>query len=542
MEMPFLQRRYLLSFDTRSIGHIFTDVLIIGTGAAGLRAAVAAAELGHVLVLTKGKLTHSNTYDAQGGIAAVLDSADTVESHVRDTISCAAGIGDEEVIRNVVGKAPAAVNEMIQWGLPADRENGRVAMGREGGHSASRIVHAHGDATGKYLAETLIARVHATPNIKTYQDCFVVDLLTDEGVVLGALTFHHRYGLQMMWAKQTILAGGGAGQLWRETTNPPSATADAVAMAFRAGAELADMEMMQFHPTTLYIAGATRALISEAVRGEGAYLVDRTGYRFMADYHPLGELAPRDAVSQAILSQMAKTNFTNVYLDVRHIGRERFQKRFPHISRICQDFDIDPDKDLIPVHPAAHYMVGGVRVDSVGRSSLEGLWAAGEASCTGLHGANRLASNSLLEALVYGQTAGRLAAEAAQVGNSRLTARALDSKTPRSERTSLDLADIRNSLRAIMWRNVGIVRTAARLGETAEIIAFWGRYVMDKEFFDPAGWEVQNMLTAAWMVVECATRRTETRGVHCRSDFPHSDPAWQRRQVIRRTDRELVVR
>ena len=543
METPYLQRRYLLSFDSRHVGHIFTDVLVIGSGAAGLRAALAAAGTGQVLVLTKGTVRQSNTYDAQGGIAAVMDAEDTIAAHVADTIDCAAGIGDEAVIRRVISEAPRAIAELIEWGLPLDTEGGRPDLGREGGHSAHRIVHSHGDATGKHLAETLIAKVAAAENIKVFENCFVVDLFTDpeSGAVIGALTFHARYGLQAMWARQTILAGGGAGVLWRETSNPPSATGDGIALAFRAGADLADLEMMQFHPTTLYVAGATRALISEAVRGEGAYLVDRHGERFMDEYHPAGELAPRDAVSRAIVDRMAKTGSTHVYLDVRHIGKERFRKRFPQIFRLCADFDLDVGKDLIPIHPAAHYMIGGVRTDIDGRTSLPGLWACGEASATGLHGANRLASNSLLEALVIGKACGQLAAAAAAEGNAKLTARQVVWKNPPSERTALDLTDIRNSLRSIMWRNVGIVRVGPRLTETKEIIGFWGRYVMDKEFFDTAGWEAQNMLTAALLVVECAFRRTETRGVHYREDFPRTDPAWARHQTLRRTEQQLVV-
>ena len=543
LDTPYLQRRYLLSFDARHIGHIFTDVLVVGAGAAGLRAALAAAESVQVLVLTKGTVAQSNTYEAQGGIAAVMDRSDALEAHVADTLACAVGLADEDVVRRVVSEAPQTIRELIDWGLPVDREDSRLALGREGGHSADRIVHAQGDATGKHLAETLIARARACENIKIFENCFVVDLLTDpdDAAVVGAVTFHPRYGLQMIWARQTILAGGGAGVLWRETTNPPNATADAAALGFRAGAELADMEMMQFHPTTLYVAGSTRALISEAVRGEGAYLVDRHGQRFMSAYHEAGELAPRDVVSRAILSRMAETNSTHVYLDVRHLGAEHFRRRFPQIHRLCADFDIDVSRDLIPVHPAAHYMIGGLKVDLAGRTSLADLWACGEAACTGLHGANRLASNSLLEALVFGKSCGLGAAAVAARRNARLTARNIVIANPRSERTELDLTDIRNSLRSILWRNAGIIRTGARLAETREIIGFWGRYVMDKEFFDPAGWEVQNMLTAALLVVESAFRRTETRGVHYRQDFPDTDPALARHLTLRRTDQQLIV-
>jgi L-aspartate oxidase len=355
------------------------------------------------------------------------------------------------------------------------------------------------------------------------------------------MAYHSRFGLQIIRARQTILAAGGAGMLWRETSNPPQATADGVAMAFRAGVTVADMEMMQFHPTTLYVAGATRSLISEAVRGEGAYLVDRKGDRFMSDYHEMGELAPRDVVSRAIHDHMAKTNTTHVLLDVRHLGGAEFARRFPQIDRQCRSFGIDPGKDLIPVHPAAHYMVGGARVDLDGRTSVEGLWACGEASCTGLHGANRLASNSLAEALVFGERCGRLAGQAAAESTEKLAARSVDWKNPPSGRTELDLTDIRNSLRSLMWRNAGIVRRGEHLGETIEIIGFWGRYVLDKEFFDPVGWEVQNMLTSAYLVSECALRRTETRGVHFRQDFPESNPTWQRHQYLRRTQHQLVV-
>ena len=544
MERAFLQRRHLLSFDSRDIGHIFTDVLVIGAGAAGLRAGIAASESSQVLVITKGTVTQSNTYEAQGGIAAVTDPADTVESHVADTIACAAGIGDEEVIRRVIGAAPETIREMIDWGLAVDRDGGRPALGREGGHSADRIIHAHGDATGKHLAETLIAKARSCRNVKIFEDCFAVDLLTEEadGSVLGAVTFHPRYGLQMIWARQTVLAAGAAGVLWRETTNPAGATADAVALAFRAGAEMADMEMMQFHPTTLYVAGATRALISEAVRGEGAFLLDRNAERFMDRYHEQGELASRDIVSRAITAEMARTGSTHVYLDVRHIGAKRFRRRFPHIHQLCADFDIDVGTELIPVRPAAHYMIGGVKVGADGRTSLPGLWACGEAACSGLHGANRLASSSLLEALVFGKACGIAAAADAGQENARLTARRIVSANPPSERTELDLTDIRNSLRSVMWRNAGIVRSGPRLEETREIIGFWGRYVMDKEFFDPVGWEAQNMLTAALLVIECALRRTETRGVHYREDFPETDPAWARHQSLLRTEQQLIVK
>ena len=547
MDSPYLQRRYLLSFQGRALPHIFTDVLVIGSGAAGMRAAIEAAKHGQVILLTKGKIADCNTYFAQGGLAAVFAKSDSLDSHIADTITTGSGLGDEQVIRYVISQAPQVIRELREWGMKFDTAGGQLSLGREGGHSARRIVHARGDATGRVLSEVLLATLKAQAGIKVFEQCFAVDLVTDpprggnSSTCIGAMTYHPRYGLQMVWAKQTILAGGGCGMLWRETTNPSYATADAMSMAFRAGAIIADPEMMQFHPTTLYVAGATRSLISEAVRGEGAYLLDRAGKRFMTDYHPQGELAPRDVVSRAIVEQTAKTNFTHVFLDVRHIGAEVFAKRFPYIDRQCRDFGLDPGKDLIPVHPAAHYMVGGARTDIDGRTSIKDLLACGEAACTGLHGANRLASNSLTEALVFGQRCGQIAGEALGGRNGPVNPGEINWANAHSDRTEMDLTDIRNSLRAIMWRNVGIVRQGERLAETLDIVNFWGRYVLDKEFFDPAGWEIQNMLTAAYLITECALRRTETRGVHYREDFPDSDPVWARHQQVRRTEYQLVV-
>lgn len=548
MSDPYLQRRYLVSFSSRRLPHIFTDVLIIGAGAAGLRAALEAAEYGEVIVLTKDEPAESNTAYAQGGLAAVLSPEDNLQSHIQDTLATGAGLGDEEVVRRCVEASPGAIEELRNWHMPFDTENGQYQLGREGGHSASRIVHADGDASGRALIETLLPLVQSHERIKLFDQCFALDLLTDpaEGgngaVCIGALTDHPRFGMQVIRARQTVLAGGGSGMLWRETTNPPTATGDATAMSFRAGASLADLELMQFHPTVLYIAGGTRSLISEAVRGEGAWLVDRRGERFMQEYHDMGELAPRDVVSRAILDRLVKTGSTHAYLDVRHLGAEFFSRRFPHIDQQCREFGIDPGNDLIPVHPAAHYMIGGTRVDIDGRSSLEGLLACGEAACSGLHGANRLASNSLTEALVFGKRCGQVAGEALREPNGRSLVRDLDWTVERSSRTSLDLADIRNSLRSVMWRNVAIVRDGQHLSETLEIIHFWGRYVLDKEFFsDPAGWQVQNMLTAAWLTTELALRRTETRGVHYREDFPETDPVWARHQVVRRSPHQLVV-
>ena len=509
--------------DTRLMGHLYTDCLIIGGGVAGLRAALEAAGAGAVLVLVKDKLTESNTYHAQGGIAAVLRDEDTFDEHINDTLHTGCGLCNQDVVELVVKQAPGQVKQLLQWSAPFDKEGNEIAVGREGGHSKPRVAHALGDATGKAVAECLIAQARNNSAIKLFEQCFVIDLLTDNDRCLGALTYHPRHGFQCIWARQTILAAGGAGRLWRETTNPAGATADGLALAWRAGAVLADLEFMQFHPTTLYIAGAARTLITEALRGEGALLVDGKGRRFMPDYHKQAELAPRDVVSRAIYQVMAQTHATHVYLDVRHLGAAWLNERFPTISAVCKSFDIDVSKDLIPVRPSAHYMVGGVQTDLRGHTNITNLLCCGEAAATGLHGSNRLASNSLLEGLVFGQICGQEVAR--QISGEPVEAerQRIVYEIAESERTELDVADVTNSLRSVMWRNVGIVRCRERLEETLEIIDFWRRYVMDKVFDEPSGWQCQNMLTICRLIAKSALARCESRGVHFRRDYPQTD-------------------
>ncbi len=527
------QRRYLISFKASRLPQQFTDVLVIGGGVAGLRAAIAAAEGGvDVLVLTKDTIDQSNTWYAQGGIAAVLQPTDSVESHVQDTLVCGAGLCDEKAVKIVIEEGPQRVLELLSWGAHFDKKIGNphdLSFGLEGGHSFARIVHAYGDATGKELAQTLINTVRGKETIRVSEMSFAIDLVTDpqRGQCVGVLALI-KGEVNLIWAKRTILASGGAGQLYRETTNPKIATADGHAMAYRAGAALRDMEMVQFHPTTLYVAGANRTLITEAVRGEGAYLVDRNGHRFMPDYHPMAELAPRDIVSRAIVQQLRKTNFTHVFLDVRHLPAGPFRERFPQFAKLLEQFDIDPARDLIPIHPATHYMIGGVDCDENGRTSLAGLYAVGEAGCSGLHGANRLASNSLLEGLAFGARAGVDAARQVK-GDQTPFPHHLEHRIAPSNRTELDLTDVKSSLRSVMWRNVAIERTEERLTETREIIGFWSRYVMDKTFTAAdiegavAGWELQNMLTVCFLIATAAYTRTESRGAHYRVDFPEKD-------------------
>jgi L-aspartate oxidase len=541
--MPdFNSRRYLCNYDYRRLPHLVTDVLVIGTGVGGLRAAIEAAQYGHVLVLSKTDPKDSGTAMAQGGVAVALGPDDDLESHIADTIQVGCGLCDPAAVRKIVTEGPECIRELVDWGAEFDRDGERFLLGLEGGHSRSRILHSHGDATGAEIARALLARTASTPDILVFDNCYVVDLLTTEAGCVGAVTWHPRFGLQMFWARQTILATGGVGRLYRESTNSPAATGDGYALAFRAGATLRAMEMVQFHPTTLYVAGATWALISEAVRGEGAYLTDKNGVRFMPEYHPDAELAPRDVVSRAILRQMVKTNSTHVFLDVRHIGSARFHARFPYISKLCEQFGVDVGKDLIPVRPAEHYMIGGVATDLSGRTAVSNLYAVGEVANTGAHGANRLASNSLLEGLVFGREAGRAAGAALSVVADAARPVGLTHVAPPSHRRELDLPDVANALRSIMWRSVGIERSADQLIDAVDVLNFWGRYVMDKALETPAEWEVQNMLTTGMLIARSALARDESRGVHFRTDYPRADDRrWRRNILVRRGESELML-
>lgn len=521
--------RYLTSFHPKDMPHVFCDVLIIGGGVAGLRAANAVAPELSVLVVTKDALQQSNSQYAQGGIAGVMDPEDRFEDHIADTLSAGGSLCDRAVVELVVREAPERIRELIEWGTHFDEHLGSLVLGREGGHGRPRVVHALGDATGQEMMRAMIERTRRLPHVRIWENTFTIDLLTYEGVCRGALVLRPNGDRTFLWSKQTILATGGAGQLYRESTNPPVATADGHALAYRAGAELRDMEFLQFHPTVLYIAGSSRSLITEAVRGEGAYLVDCRGHRFMPDYDQRAELAPRDIVSQAIVSQMEKTRHPNVYLDLAHLDGSFVRSRFPGIAALCAKFGLDITQDRIPVRPGAHYMIGGVTVDSAGRSSVPGLWAAGEVSSSGLHGANRLASNSLLEGLVFGCYAGRGAADVARQMPDDFRALPLPHDALESPREPLDQADITNSLKSLMWRSAGVRRNRESLLNALETIVHWSRYVLVRQFDEPRGWELQNMLTVARILVEAALAREESRGVHLRTDFPALDDVqWNR--------------
>jgi L-aspartate oxidase len=543
MKRPLPIRRYLTRFETLDLPQHFTDVLVIGSGIAGLSAALAAARHGKVMLVTKGKVDECNTSYAQGGIAAAISPADSIEDHVRDTLEAAAGLAREEVVRFVIDEGTRAVRELIQIGTHFDRDetSGDFAFTREGGHQRARILHARGDQTGSEIERALVDAAQRAKELRILEDAFTIDLLTKGGACVGALIFDQRKGRQVIWSRATVLASGGCGRVFRETTNPEVATGDGLAMAFRAGAALMDMEFVQFHPTTLYVAGASRALITEAVRGEGAILIDKAGVPFMQDVHPLKDLAPRDVVSRAIVRRMRETGDTAMYLDLRALNPKRIRERFPYLASLCDSFEIDFAREPVPVRPTAHYLIGGVAADLTTRTTLARLFAAGEVACTTFHGANRLASNSLLEGLVFGTRAGHEAGLSLRgqepIPHPELIEHGFKEAHPHAP---LDLADLEQSLRASMWYHAGVERDAKGLFETLKKIRTWIRYALDRELEYPRGWELQNMLTVALLIARQALLRQESRGVHFRTDFAEKDEAkWARHTQI--TLEELLV-
>jgi len=524
--------RYLVPFNPKHSDHRFTDVLIIGAGIAGLRAALSVPPGIDCLVVTKDRLNESNSSYAQGGIASVMSPEDTFEDHIEDTLTAGAGLCDRAIVEHVVCEAPQAIRKLIDWGTKFDLEGEQLALTREGGHSHSRIVHALGDATGWEVMRAIIARAKQAQNISIWDDTFTIDLLTCDNDCVGAVVARPSGQHLLIWAQQTILASGGAGMVYRETTNPPVATGDGIAAAWRAGAEIRDMEFMQFHPTMLYVAGSARFLITEAVRGEGAYLLDKDGKRFMLDVDPRAERATRDIVSRAIFATMQKTHHPNVYLDLSHLSPNHVRARFPGIAKVCAQFGLDIAHDRIPVRPGAHYTIGGVLVDETGRTSVKGLWAAGEVTSSGLHGANRLASNSLLEGLVFGESCGRLASNLVSAKTESLQARRVESKPRPAEPSDFDITDITSSLRSLMTRQMGIVRTASELTDARRNVEFWCKYAINGTFGSRPGWELQNTLTLSRLMIDAAETRTESRGAHFRQDFPNrNDDRWQKHIV-----------
>ena len=494
MNLPKV-REHLVPFNLRKTPSLSCGVLVVGSGLGGCSAALTAALGTDVVLVTKGTYFDTNTNLAQGGIAAPILPSDTWERHAQDTRTTGEGLSEEKVVREICSHARETIDFLAQWGISFDvDEQGNLDLHQEGGHSTPRILHARGDQTGKVLQEILAGRVVSHPSITCFENCFVLELLVREGRCRGALVSSAERGLMVLWAERVILATGGGGQLYRETTNPSVATADGLALAFRAGATLRDLELVQFHPTALYLAGAARFLISESVRGAGAVLMDRKGRSIMEGVHPKGDLAPRDVVSRAIFRSMLETRETHVYLDMRSIPGD-LRLRFPGIFEVCASFGIDVKKEPVPVRPAAHYFLGGIKVDPWGSSDLPGLYAVGEVASTGLHGANRLASNSLLEAAWFGHQAGLHATRNLTGENEGFQEEVeLSSRNGGKPETELNVYDMIYSLKALMERHVGILRDGPGIEEALASLSFWSRCVQDRPLDRPRKWELANML------------------------------------------------
>ncbi len=515
------------------------DVLVVGSGLAGLYGALLASRHGSVLVLTKARLEDCNTYYAQGGIAAALASTDSPDIHFRDTMAAGAGLCDPRAVRILVDEGPARVRDLVELGVQFDRVGSQIAFTREGAHSQPRVLHAGGDATGANIESTIVRQVRSSPRVTLLEDHIVCDLVRDSGRVLGVRAIDGKTGqIQEYRAAAVILATGGAGQLFLQTTNPEVATGDGIALAFDAGAEIADMEFVQFHPTALAVPGAPRFLISEAVRGEGGLLRNVKGERFMLNVDPRAELAPRDIVARAIVLEAQRTGHPCCYLDVRHLGTSQFRRRFPTISQVCQEYGIDPGRDLIPVAPAAHYLMGGIRTNVWGETSLAGLYASGECACTGAHGANRLASNSLLETIVF---SARIVERLVGGAGAPDTRPSSEGTEPPGLLPDLHLAvpaprpgpapvQSIGTLRELTWSLAGLTRDSTGLAKLEAVASAWQAQGLSRE--DRSSLELWSLTCLARLVALAALRREESRGAHYRSDYPRSDPNWQRRIVM----------
>ncbi len=518
-----------LSRSTRPAQGPSADFLVIGSGVAGLRAAIELSRHGRVIMLTKGHPLESSSIYAQGGVAVALSEEDDVAIHLTDTVKAGHGLCREEAVRVLVEEGPARIQELITWGARFDKVGGKFAFAREAAHSRSRILRARGDATGNEMVRVLMAEARRRKMIQHLGRHFTVDLVVADGRCRGALVLNEVTGARFILpAQAVILTTGGAGQVYARTTNPPNATGDGMAMAYRAGAVLEDMEFVQFHPTALYLPSSPPFLLSEAIRGEGGELRNIKGELFMHRYHPAGTLAPRDIVARAIWSEMAATRSRHVYLDVTHLDAAFIKRRFPTIYSTCLRYDIDMTEEWIPVSPSAHYMMGGVKTDMMGATSLPGLFAAGEVACSGVHGANRLASNSLLEGLVFGARAARAAtADAARGAHASAllpSSRDLDAG-PSAEVEDAD--KLRSSLRRVMWGKVGLVRTRDSLVGATGQLSRWER-ALNRPFTTRLALEVKNMVQVGRCMAEAALWRENSVGAHYRADFPdHRRPGWK---------------
>ena len=515
-------QRYLMNFDTRRMETRRTECLVIGSGVAGLTAACQLARHGHhVLLAVRDTLQDSNTSKAQGGIAAALGADDNPQFHLEDTLVAGAGLSNESVSRMVVTEGPEDIRWLAENGAEFDlNEDGSLALGREGCHSRNRIVHSHGDATGAEVARALNEMAAREKNIKTMEGCYVVDLLTHQGRCYGVTALWHGRKICLR-AEYTVLATGGLGRLFRHTTNPEGATGSGMAMALRAGAELADMEFVQFHPTALALPGCPNFLISEAVRGAGAHLLNAEGKRFMPDYHPLAELAPRDVVARCIFKEMTRAEASHIWLDARHI--DKVTEKFPMIAATCKDYGVDIAKDLIPIAPAAHYMMGGVHTDIWGRTNIEGLYACGEVACTGLQGANRLASNSLLEGLVFGRRVSVI------IGKTRLPqaeAGLMWREDSLIEENEVEARGDMAECQQLMSRYLGIVRSEEEMARGEEKLRHLAECYAGFAAASPSELDLRSALLCDALIFRGARRRKESRGGHYRADYPEKNEAF----------------
>jgi L-aspartate oxidase len=496
------------------------DFLVIGAGVAGLRAAIELAARGSVLVVAKQSLRESSSEYAQGGIAVALSDDDEVRLHEEDTIYAGDGLCDRAAVRVLVEEGPAAIQELIEWGAEFDREAGELAFTREAAHSRSRVLHAHGDSTGSEIARTLYQKAASLANVSFRSFAATTDLLVDEGVC-GAAVYEAGSGQMVgIAARAVLLATGGLGQVFLNTTNPEVATGDGVAMGWRAGAEIADIEFVQFHPTALYAPGAPRFLLSEALRGEGGVLRNLAGQRFMERYHPMAELAPRDVVARAIVTEMARTGAPHVLLDLTDMGESFLRARFPRIYETCLAYGEDVSRQPAPVRPAAHYSMGGVRTDLDGRTSVARLFAAGEVASTGVHGANRLASNSLLEGVVFGARAGRAMREALTGQKAHPTCATFGAPPGQSRK-----------FRELAWAQCGIVRCGDGLRHAVAVLESDVEGTCE---FTPERSEARNIRQTALLIARCALAREESRGAHFRTDFPSKRAEFEKHTVISR--------